>query len=75
MRSLPCRRRPSWTDRILYKINAIDIYDDIELNAQQHTYESHSNYSVSDHKPVIGDFDIVVKYNHNSKVSSLSFFF
>lgn len=55
------RRRPSWTDRILYKINAIDIYNDVELKAEQHTYKSHPSYSVSDHKPVTGEFDIAVK--------------
>lgn len=55
------RRRPSWTDRILYKVNAIDIYNDVELKAEQHTYKSHPNYSVSDHKPVTGEFDIAVK--------------
>ncbi|EFN84057.1 inositol polyphosphate 5-phosphatase K [Harpegnathos saltator] len=55
------KRRPSWTDRILYKVNAVDIYDDIQLHTMQHTYKSHSSYSVSDHKPVTGEFDIVVR--------------
>lgn len=55
------RRRPSWTDRILYKVNAIDMYDDIQLNIKQHTYKSHPTYSVSDHKPVTAEFDITVK--------------
>lgn len=55
------RRRPSWTDRILYKVNAIDMYNDVELKAEQHTYKSHPTYSVSDHKPVTGEFDIKVK--------------
>lgn len=58
---LPHRRRPSWTDRILYKVNAVDIYDDIEIHTEQHTYKSHPSYSISDHKPVTGEFDIVVK--------------
>lgn len=57
------KRRPSWTDRILYKVNAIDIYNDVELNAKQHSYKSHPNYSVSDHKPVTGEFDITVRPN------------
>ncbi|XP_020281768.1 inositol polyphosphate 5-phosphatase K-like [Pseudomyrmex gracilis] len=57
------KRRPSWTDRILYKINAIDMYDDIELNAEQQSYKSHPNYSVSDHKPVTGEFEITVRPN------------
>jgi len=37
------------------------MYDDVELNAKQHTYKSHPTYSVSDHKPVTGVFDIMVK--------------
>ncbi|KAG5334381.1 INP5K phosphatase, partial [Acromyrmex charruanus] len=57
------KRRPSWTDRILYKVNAADIYDDIEIHTEQHTYKSHPDYSVSDHKPVTGEFDIVVRPN------------
>ncbi|XP_053987334.1 inositol polyphosphate 5-phosphatase K-like isoform X2 [Hylaeus anthracinus] len=54
------KRRPSWTDRILYKVNA-DVYDDVKLNAIQQNYKSHSNYIQSDHKPVTGEFDIVVR--------------
>ncbi|TGZ56324.1 Inositol polyphosphate 5-phosphatase K [Temnothorax longispinosus] len=57
------KRRPSWTDRILYKVNAADIYDDIEIHTEQLTYKSHPNYSVSDHKPVTGEFNIVVRPN------------
>lgn len=57
------KRRPSWTDRILYKVNAADIYEDIEIHIEQHSYKSHPNYSVSDHKPVTGEFDIVVRPN------------
>lgn len=57
------KRRPSWTDRILYKVNAADIYDDVELNAKQHTYKSHPSYSTSDHKPVTGEFDIAIRPN------------
>lgn len=57
------KRRPSWTDRILYKVNAVDIYDDVVLDAQQCTYKSYPSYSVSDHKPVTGEFDITVRPN------------
>ncbi|XP_003487528.1 inositol polyphosphate 5-phosphatase K-like [Bombus impatiens] len=56
------KRRPSWTDRILYRVNA-DIYDDVKLNAIQRNYKSHSNYVQSDHKPVTGEFDIVIRPN------------
>jgi hypothetical protein len=41
----------------------VDIYDDVKLNATQHIYKSHPNYSISDHKPVTGEFDIAVKIN------------
>lgn len=54
------KRRPSWTDRILYKVNT-DVYDDIKLNAVQLNYKSHSNYVQSDHKPVTGEFNIIVR--------------
>lgn len=37
------------------------MYNDVELKAEQHTYKSHPIYSVSDHKPVTGEFDITVK--------------
>ncbi|XP_043577593.1 inositol polyphosphate 5-phosphatase K-like isoform X2 [Bombus pyrosoma] len=56
------KRRPSWTDRILYRVNP-DIYDDVKLNAIQRSYKSHSNYVQSDHKPVTGEFDIVIRPN------------
>lgn len=41
-------------------MNAVDIYDDMQLHAEQLTYKSHPGYSVSDHKPVTGEFDIAV---------------
>ncbi|KOC58938.1 Inositol polyphosphate 5-phosphatase K, partial [Habropoda laboriosa] len=56
------KRRPSWTDRILYRVNT-DVYDDVKLNAIQKSYKSHSNYIQSDHKPVTGEFDIIVRPN------------
>lgn len=55
------RRRPSWTDRILYKVNA-DVYDDVKLSAVQRNYKSHSSYIQSDHKPVTGEFDVIVRH-------------
>lgn len=56
------KRRPSWTDRILYKINK-DVYEDVKLKVLQHNYRSHSNYVQSDHKPVSGEFEIVIRPN------------
>ncbi|XP_012136902.2 inositol polyphosphate 5-phosphatase K isoform X1 [Megachile rotundata] len=54
------KRRPSWTDRILYKVNA-DVYNDVKLSATQHNYKSHFSYVQSDHKPVTGEFDIIIR--------------
>ncbi|XP_058800391.1 inositol polyphosphate 5-phosphatase K isoform X2 [Phymastichus coffea] len=54
------KRRPAWTDRILYKVNK-DVYEDVELKAVQYNYKSHPNYVQSDHKPVSAEFDIVVR--------------
>lgn len=45
-------RIPSFTDRILYKKNEKII---------QKTYQSHTNYISSDHKPVSGDFIIKIR--------------
>ncbi|XP_046456550.1 phosphatidylinositol 4,5-bisphosphate 5-phosphatase A-like [Daphnia pulex] len=59
------KRRPAWTDRIIYKT--------FENSSEKQTqrkdsdqvlckgYQSHSNFTVSDHKPVSAQFDIQVK--------------
>ncbi|OXU29280.1 hypothetical protein TSAR_009446 [Trichomalopsis sarcophagae] len=54
------KRRPSWTDRILYKVNK-DVYEDVSLKAVQYSYKSHPSYVQSDHKPVSAEFDIVIR--------------
>ncbi|XP_066595609.1 inositol polyphosphate 5-phosphatase K-like [Prorops nasuta] len=54
------KRKPSWTDRILYKVNE-DVYDDIKLKAEQLRYKSFPSYIQSDHKPVIGEFKIKIR--------------
>jgi inositol-1,4,5-trisphosphate 5-phosphatase len=61
MYSLPSyfRRRPSWTDRILYKVNA-NVYENLTLQAEQVSYKSIEEYVQSDHKPVVGEFIIKV---------------
>lgn len=53
------KRRPSWTDRILYKVNE-DVYENITLKAVQSNYQRHSSYVQSDHKPVTSEFNIVI---------------
>ena len=53
------RRCPSWTDRILYKVNA-NVYENLTLHAELVSYKSIEDYIQSDHKPVVGEFVIKV---------------
>ncbi|XP_008071553.1 inositol polyphosphate 5-phosphatase K isoform X1 [Carlito syrichta] len=62
------KRKPAWTDRILWRLKR-------QPQAGPHTphlltpqfslslksYESHMTYSISDHKPVTGTFDLELK--------------
>lgn len=48
------RRRPAWTDRIFY--HAADW-----TTLKQVSYSSHSDISLSDHKPVSADFELEVR--------------
>jgi hypothetical protein len=49
------RRRPAWTDRILYRVTP-DVYENLTLDCQPLTYRSWDKYYQSDHKPVTGEF-------------------
>jgi len=53
------KRRPAWTDRILYKVNTGN-YDKVDLQLHQDTYTSHPIFLESDHKPVSSNFRIDV---------------
>jgi hypothetical protein len=53
------KRRPAWTDRILFKVNTGN-YDDIELKLHQDSYRSHPEVRNSDHKPVSSSFRLAV---------------
>lgn len=53
------RRKPAWTDRILYKVGTNN-YENITLKADQNTYKSHPDYMLSDHRPVTSEFNIKV---------------
>lgn len=55
------RRKPSWTDRILHKVIP-NTYENITLKADQLNYHSLPQYTLSDHKPVIAEFQIKVNY-------------
>lgn len=49
------KRRPAWTDRILFKAN-VGNYDQIQLSLNQNSYKSHPEFVESDHKPVSSQF-------------------
>lgn len=53
------KRKPAWTDRILYKVNSNN-YENVVLQLEQKSYTCHSNFRLSDHKPVTADFIIKV---------------
>ncbi|KAF5292863.1 hypothetical protein FQR65_LT11115 [Abscondita terminalis] len=55
------KRRPAWTDRILYKVNSNN-YENVTLKIEPKSYKAHHSYSVSDHKPVTAEFAIKVYY-------------
>ncbi|KAM5200286.1 phosphatidylinositol 4,5-bisphosphate 5-phosphatase A isoform 2-T3 [Hipposideros larvatus] len=56
------KRKPAWTDRILWKVKAPgggcspSGQENHRLQVTQHSYRSHMEYTVSDHKPVAAQF-------------------
>lgn len=59
MEMLLLRRRPAWTDRVLFKANT-NAYQGVTLDVKQTSYTSVESYTVSDHKPVYSEFNIKV---------------
>lgn len=57
------RRRPAWTDRILFRVSPNN-YENVTLNVEQKSYQAHSAYTLSDHKPVTAEFVIKVSLTH-----------
>ncbi len=51
-----CRRRPAWTDRILYRCSP-DNYENFEPQLTQLSYTSH-DFRSSDHRPVTSSFNV-----------------
>lgn len=51
------KRRPAWTDRILFKPIG---QDNKILEIKQKSYKSHPTYTLSDHKPVTSEFIVSV---------------
>ncbi|KAL5289866.1 INPP5J family protein [Megaselia abdita] len=54
------KRRPAWTDRILYAVQK-DNYANVTLNLNQKSYKCHPGYNISDHKPVTSEFLMAVQ--------------
>ena len=57
------RRRPAWTDRILYRVNTYNYEDDnVKLSLEASNYRSHDDdiYRKSDHLPVTEEFEISI---------------
>ncbi|XP_066116222.1 phosphatidylinositol 4,5-bisphosphate 5-phosphatase A isoform X2 [Saccopteryx bilineata] len=56
------KRKPAWTDRILWKVKVPSGgrnpsgQESHRLQVTQHSYRSHMEYTVSDHKPVAAQF-------------------
>ncbi|CEL58694.1 hypothetical protein RSOLAG1IB_08759 [Rhizoctonia solani AG-1 IB] len=53
-----CRRRPAWTDRILYQTAR---GKDKTVQLVEGSYQSYPAISLSDHKPVSADFIVQVE--------------
>lgn len=53
------KRKPAWTDRILYKVGANN-YENVTLKADQNSYICHPEYMLSDHRPVSSEFNVKV---------------
>ncbi|XP_063623921.1 phosphatidylinositol 4,5-bisphosphate 5-phosphatase A-like [Cydia splendana] len=60
------KRKPSWTDRILYKVIANN-YENITLRADLISYNHVPFYTLSDHKPVVAQFNIKTFSNYTEK--------
>ncbi|KAJ1186463.1 hypothetical protein NDU88_003244 [Pleurodeles waltl] len=58
------KRKPAWTDRILWKLKSPTPEDDAAeqiLLVSLESYTSHMSYGISDHKPVTGTFIVQLK--------------
>lgn len=66
------KRRPAWTDRVLYKVKP-DAYKNVKLEVEQTTYKSHPGYNISDHKPVTSEFVIKVFEDPSEKLIEFSY--
>lgn len=65
------KRRPAWTDRILYAVQPSNRQPNMPLAIEQKSYKSHPGYNISDHKPVTSDFTL--KLYSNFRAPSVQF--
>ncbi|KAK7578145.1 hypothetical protein V9T40_010350 [Parthenolecanium corni] len=61
------KRRPAWTDRILFRVNKF-AYENIKLDVNQLSYDSIEQYTLSDHKPVISELLMKVFSNYSDRL-------
>ncbi|ALC48883.1 CG9784 [Drosophila busckii] len=69
------KRRPAWTDRIMYAVQPLNRQPGMQLSIEQCSYKSHPAYTISDHKPVTSDFTLKLYPNYRApgvKFSPLS---
>ncbi|KFU86367.1 Inositol polyphosphate 5-phosphatase K, partial [Chaetura pelagica] len=63
------KRKPAWTDRILWRLKHLsrrapkegEITDEQTISVTLNNYISHMSYGISDHKPVTGTFMLEMK--------------
>lgn len=60
------KRRPAWTDRILYALQPLNKRPDERLAIEQRSYKSHPAYNISDHKPVSSEISIKLYPNYRA---------
>ncbi|XP_034556476.1 inositol polyphosphate 5-phosphatase K-like isoform X2 [Notolabrus celidotus] len=87
------KRKPAWTDRILWRLRPTDLPpeeqdesdvgldvrelkqlkedEEYPLKVRQELYTSKMEYSISDHKPVIGVFTLVLRKIHTTPLVRL----
>ncbi|XP_026327443.1 inositol polyphosphate 5-phosphatase K-like isoform X1 [Hyposmocoma kahamanoa] len=61
------KRKPSWTDRILNKVIANN-YENITLRADLISYQHIPHYTISDHKPVVAQYNIKIRHGFTRSV-------
>lgn len=66
------KRKPAFTDRILYKTSTGDRRFNNEKNTQVDEYKRHMDYFASDHKPVSASFTINLR-NRQDNTDSVAF--